>query len=358
MSDTDTNDTRDLVGRILTVLGPIDPADAGPALLHEHLLNDIERMVPEPTEPEARRLFHQPVTLEHLGEILWSREGMLSKDNIDQGSIELRADELTRYRAVGGGTLAEVSAIGLRHDARELPELSRRSGIHIVAGSAFFVEALTPPESLERSIEQLAAVLIGEHRSGIGDSGVRAGFLGEVGTGAPVMPFEERSLRASVLAMHETGMGMMVHTDPWAKAGLDVVDILEDAGADLSRVVIGHLNPTLPDIGYHRAIAERGAVLGYDLCGYDIVQRPGRFPARDWETADAVATLVGEGHGARIILSMDTALKTDYVRYGGWGYGHVLSHMVPLLRERGLDDGTIRTITTDTPARILTLTPS
>lgn len=357
MTDTGTNDTQDLAGRILTVLGPIDPAEAGPALLHEHLLNDIERMVPEPEDPEARRLYHQPVTLEHLGEILWSREGMLSKDNIDQGPIELRTDELVRYRAVGGGTLAEVSAIGLRHDARELVELSRRSGVHIVASTAFFVEPLTAAEHLECSVDELAEVLIREHREGLGTSGVRAGFLGEVGTSAPVMPFEERSLRASVIAMRATGMGLMVHTDPWATAGLDVVDILEDAGADLSRVVIGHLNPTLPDVAYHRAIAERGAVLGYDLCGYDIVQRPGRFPARDWETADAVATLVAEGHGDRIILSMDTALKTDYVRYGGWGYGHVLTHMVPLLRERGLEEVVIRTITTDTPARILTLTP-
>lgn len=351
------NDTQELAGRILTVLGPIDPADAGPALLHEHLLNDIRSMVPEPEDPEARRLYHQPVTLENLGEILWSREGMLSRDNIDQGPIELRADELGRYKRAGGGTLAEVSAIGLRHDARELIELSRLSGIHIVASTAFFVESLTASDHLERSVEELAAILIREHREGIGGSGVRAGFLGEVGTSAPVMPFEERSLRASVIAMRETGMGLMVHTDPWAKAGLQVVDILEDAGADLSRVVIGHLNPTLPDIGYHRAIAERGAVLGYDLCGYDIVQRPGRFPARDWETADAVATLVGEGHGDRIILSMDTALKTDYVRYGGWGYAHVLEHMVPLLVERGLEAAAIEAITTRTPARILTLTP-
>jgi phosphotriesterase-related protein len=351
------SDTPELAGRILTVLGPIDPSDAGPALLHEHLLNDITTMIPEPEDPDARRMYHQPVTLENLGEILWSREGMLSRDNIDQGPIELRAEELTRFKAVGGGTLAEVSAIGLRHDARELPELSRRSGVHIVASTAFFVEALTPPEYLDRSVSELADVLIGEHRAGLGTSGVRAGFLGEVGTSAPVMPFEERSLRASVIAMHETGMGLMIHTDPWAKAGLEVVDILEDAGADLSRVVIGHLNPTLPDVAYHRAIAERGAVLGYDLCGYDIVQRPGRFPARDWETADAVAVLVAEGHADRIILSMDTALKTDYVRYGGWGYGHVLQHMVPLLAERGVDHATIDAITTHTPARILTLTP-
>jgi phosphotriesterase-related protein len=344
-------------GMILTVLGPIEPAGAGPTLLHEHLLNVIDRMIPVPSDPEHRRLYEQPVTLENLAEIRWSRPGMLSRDNIDQGSIDLRVDELKDLYAAGGRTLCEVSVIGMRGDPAELPEISRRSGVHIVAGTAFFVEALTPAEHLDWSEQELAEHLIREHEAGIGDSGIRAGMIGEVGTSAPLMPFEVKSLRASVIAMKRTGMGMMVHTDPWQKEGLRVVDVLEAAGADLSRVVIGHLNPTLPDVGYHRAIAERGAVLGYDLCGYDIVQTDGRFPAYDWETADAVTQLVGEGFGDRIILSQDTALKTDYLRYGGWGYGHVFRRVVPLLRERGVSDDAIRAITIETPARILTLQP-
>jgi phosphotriesterase-related protein len=343
--------------KVLTVLGPIDPAEVGPALLHEHLINVIDRMVPVPTDPELLRMYEQPVTLENLAEIRWSRAGMLSRDNIDQGSLELRVDELKDLHAAGGRTLCEVSVVGLRGDARELPEISRRSGVHIVAGTAFFVEALTPAEYLTWSVEQLADFLVGEHEHGIGDSGVPAGMIGEVGTGAPVMPFEERSLRASVRAMKSTGMGIMVHTDPWHKEGLRVLDILEDAGADLSRVVIGHLNPSLPDVSYHRAMAERGAVLGYDLCGYDIVLTDGHFPAYDWETADAVAQLVAEGFADRIILSQDTALKTDYLRYGGWGYGHVFRRVVPLLRERGVSEEAIRQITVETPARVLTLAP-
>ena len=345
-----------MIGKVLTVLGPIDPADVGPALLHEHLLNEISAMVPPPEDPDLRRLYEQPVSLENMAEIQWSRGGMLSRDNIDQGSIELRASELALFHEAGGRTLAEVSAIGLRNSAAELPDLAGRSGVQIVAGTAFFVEALTPPEFLDWSIAQLADFLIREHVEGIGDTGVRAGFLGEVGTGAPLMPFEERSLRASVIAMKETGMGMMVHTDPWAPGGLAVVDVLEDAGADLSRIVIGHLNPTLPDIDYHRSIAKRGAVLGYDLCGYDIVLTPGRFPARDWEMADAVVQLVREGFGDRIVLSMDTALKTDYVRYGGWGFAHIQKRIGPMLLDKGLSEDELRRITEETPARILTLT--
>jgi phosphotriesterase-related protein len=85
------------------------------------------------------------------------------------------------------------------------------------------------------------------------------------------------------------------------------------------------------------------------------VLTPGRFPAYDWETADAVAQLVGEGYGDRITLSLDTALKTDLRMYGGWGYGHILLRVVPLLAERGLTADQIATITTGTPTRLLTL---
>ena len=38
-------------GRVHTVLGPIDPADLGPTLMHEHLLCDIRH--PSQRKPEA-----------------------------------------------------------------------------------------------------------------------------------------------------------------------------------------------------------------------------------------------------------------------------------------------------------------
>jgi phosphotriesterase-related protein len=344
-------------GQVMTVLGPIDPSEVGPTLLHEHIVSDISGMVGEPADPEARRLFDLPITLENLAEIRWSRAGMLSRQNIDLNDPEEAVVELTELAQAGGGTVVEASPIGMRGLTESLPEISRRSGVHIVKGTAFFVDPFVPAPYRDASVESLAEVLIAEFEEGIGDTGVRAGVIDEIGTSAPVTDLEARVLAAGVQAATATGMSIVVHLDPWAKAGIAVVDILEEAGADLSRVVIGHLNPTLPDIDYHRAIAERGCVLGYDLCGYDIVLTPGRFPPYDWETADAVARLVQEGFGDRITLSLDTALKTDLRMYGGWGYAHILRRVVPLLAERGLTTDQIDTITTRVPTRLLTLSP-
>ena len=344
-------------GQVMTVLGPIDPSEVGATLLHEHIVSDISGMVGEPTDPEARRLFDLPITLENLAEIRWSRAGMLSRQNIDLNDPEEAVTELSELAQAGGGTVVEASPIGMRGVTEALPGISRRSGVHIVKGTAFFVDPFVPAPYRDASVESLAEVLVSEFEEGIGDTGVRAGIIDEIGTSAPVTDLEARVLAAGAQAAAATGMSIVVHLDPWAKAGLQVVDILADAGADLSRVVIGHLNPTLPDIDYHRAIAERGCVLGYDLCGYDIVLTPGRFPPYDWETADAVARLVQDGFGDRITLSLDTALKTDLRMYGGWGYAHILRRVVPLLAERGLTTGQIDTITTGVPTRLLTLSP-
>jgi phosphotriesterase-related protein len=280
---------------------------------------------------------------------------MLSRRNIDLNDPDEAVVELAELAQAGGRTVVEASPIGMRGVTERLPEISRRSGVHLVKGTAFFVDPFVPEPYRDASAGSLAEVLIGEFEDGIGETGVRAGIIDEIGTSAPVTALEARVLAAAVQAADATGMSIVVHLDPWAKAGLQVVDILADAGADLSRVVIGHLNPTLPDIDYHRAIAERGCVLGYDLCGYDIVLTPGRFPPYDWETADAVARLVQDGFGDRVTLSLDTALKTDLRMYGGWGYAHILLRVVPLLAERGLTVEQLASITTGTPTRLLTL---
>lgn len=346
-------------GQVMTVLGPIDPGRVGPALLHEHIMSDISAMVSPPEDPEARRLFELPIALENMAEIRWSRAGMLSRQNIDLNDAEEAVSELADLAAAAvGATVVEASPIGMRGDIGRLPEISRRSGVHIVKGTAFFVDPFVPSELRDAPVDDLASVLVAEFEGGLRGTGFRAGIIGEIGTSAPVTPLEARVLAASVKAARATGMAIDVHLDPWAKAGLEVVDILEEAGADLTRVVIGHLNPTLPDVGYHRAIAERGCVLGYDLCGYDIVLTPGRFPPYDWEMADAVAQLVRDGFGDRITLSMDTALKTDLLRYGGWGYAHIVRRIAPLLAERGLSETQIQAITTETPTRLLTLAPA
>ncbi len=55
------------------------------------------------------------------------------------------------------------------------------------------------------------------------------------------------------------------------------------------------------------------------------------------------------------MLGQDIGVRTRLRRWGGWGYAHLLEHVVPLLRELGAGDDDIETMLVATPARLLAL---
>jgi phosphotriesterase-related protein len=55
------------------------------------------------------------------------------------------------------------------------------------------------------------------------------------------------------------------------------------------------------------------------------------------------------------MMSQDVGVRTRLRRYGGWGYGHLLRHLVPLLRNHGVDDAGIAALFVQAPAAFLTI---
>jgi phosphotriesterase-related protein len=100
-------------------------------------------------------------------------------------------------------------------------------------------------------------------------------------------------------------------------------------------------------------MADFGVTLGYDLFGYGICSSPGVFPPRDYESVDAVAELVRGGLVGQLVLSHDVSLKTNYRKYGGWGYAHIPVRVVPLMLEAGIAQSEIETMLIDNPRRLL-----
>ncbi len=74
-------------------------------------------------------------------------------------------------------------------------------------------------------------------------------------------------------------------------------------------------------------------------------------------TIDLLGELVARGHADRILLSQDVCHNAQLKAYGGNGYVYLHERFLPRLREAGIDDEVIRTLTVDNPARILTLAP-
>lgn len=301
---------------VMTVRGPIPPDALGITQTHEHLwLNAYE----------------------HYKDYRFVLEDM-----------DTMVAELNEFSSRGGGSIVEVTTAEIGRDPIALKELSERSGVHIVMGSGWYREFAYPREVAEKSSTELAQDLIHEIRNGVGNTGIRPGVIGEIGTGVGhILPAEERVFRAAALAQRATGLAITTHTTRWGTLAMEQIAMLEDFGADLSRVIIGHLGDRI-GVQHLLPIAERGVYVEVDNVGYHDYQP-------EWVRADNVAALVAEGFVHQILLSQDICLLSHLKYQGGNGYGYLLETFVPLLRERGISEEDIHLMLVENPARALAI---
>lgn len=298
----------------MTVCGPISPDDLGITQTHEHIwLNAYE----------------------HYKDYRFVLE--------DENTM---IAELGEFRKRGGCSLVEVTTPEIGRDPKALRRISQKSGVNIIMGCGWYREFAYPPEVKEKSSRELAEDLIHEIENGVGDTGIRPGIIGEVGTGVGhILPAEERVFRAVVLAQQHTGLAITTHTTRWGTLALEQIAMLEEFGADLSRVIIGHLGDRI-GVRHLLPIAERGVYVEVDNIGYMDYQP-------EWVRADNVAALVAEGFVEQILLSQDICLLSHLKYQGGNGYGYLLESFVPMLKERGVSDDDIHTMLVRNPARVL-----
>ena len=106
--------TQDLVGKVQTVLGLINPEVMGITITHEHLLVDEAHLFHEPHDPEKKATFYAPLSMEVLSRMYYAGHSNLeSTTMLDE---ELAIEEAMHYKRAGGKTLLEVSSIGLKRN--------------------------------------------------------------------------------------------------------------------------------------------------------------------------------------------------------------------------------------------------
>ncbi len=308
---------------VQTVTGPIDPADLGFTLPHEHT----------------------QIALWHIRD-RWDY-WQLTRDE------PLILEELAAYRALGGSGLVDLTPVGVGRDPVWLTDLARASGLHIVMGCGWYREAYYPPEALidRRSVDDLANELVREATDGVGESGIRPGIIGEIGTDKPwVSALEERVHRAVARAARQTGLAITTHA-VLSPVGLAQLRIFEEEGADPTRVVIGHAD-SYPLLEHHLAIVVRGASVEFDFLGMTFSPTEQHGEGRRIEL---LCELLSRGHVERILLSQDVCHDAQLARYGGNGYTYLQRTFLPRLRAAGASDTEIETMTVANPRRLLTI---
>ncbi len=344
-----------LAGRVLTVLGPSDPAALGQTLMHEHIFIDYKPLVdPTPafTSGADAARYELPLTLETLYD---ARFGQSVRTRKFLGDFEESRAEVMEFKKYGGQTIVDVTNIGLGRDPRALLQMAHLTGLSIVMGAGWYAPGYHPRDMDRLTLEEMTDTVVRDIVSGVDGTGIRAGIIGEIGVDSPTLtPNELKSARASARASRLTGAPMQFHVGGVGEDKLRVLDLVAEEGADLSHVVMGHSGSLALDIPLARRVLARGVYLGFE---FEYAAPPLGNPAASRGPLPAlkgIVELIKAGYADRITLAHDVCAKQQIKKYGGGGFSYVSQYVLPTLKELGATDEEIRKIMVDNPARALT----
>ena len=224
-----------------------------------------------------------------------------------------------------------------------------------MASGGYYMQRSYPAELAGKSAEQIADDLVREAARD------RLGAFGEIGQQGGTLTETERTVfRAVGLAQARTGLPVFTHNPylgqrPGAAeiprdAALRQLDLLEQSGADLDHLAIGHLCCLHdPKAEVAVAIARRGAFVGFDRATLAIVP--------DADKVVAAMALIEAGHADKLLLSSDFATPRALKKNGGPGLAQTVTVFGPMLLRAGLPPATLRRILEDNPKRFLAGTP-
>ena len=343
---------------VMTVLGRIDSERLGVVLPHEHIMLDLRNQFSPPLEASRIALSEQKVNIGNLGVL--SRNPLAVKDNLMLNDVKVAETELWEFKKAGGDTIVEATSVGAGRDPVALRGISRAVWINIVAGCGYFTFDTHPANMDKKTVKEIKGEMLSDIRVGMHGTNIKAGVIGEIGTSERMHPNEEKVLFAAAEVQAETGLGMHVHTEPWGNERMKVLKTLKLQGADLKKVVINHIDVKREfDLDECHEIMKQGAYIEFDNFGkeYYIDTRnrgllAGPF-AFDIERAQVIKELIDEGFLTKILITNDLCFKTMLHSYGGWGYDHILTNIVPMLMEVGITEEQVETIIKENPKNFL-----
>ena len=337
--------------KLKTVCGELSRNELGTVTTHEHVLLDLTAFYQELPVKGIDDPATQKVEMWNLG--ILSRDCYALKDNLLLDNEAVAIEELNYFKEAGGDTVVDASLPGIGRDPKALARISKATGLNIVMGTGFYVGE-THPEYLDRmSDEEIAQLMVDELETGV--DGVCAGYIGEIGISEIFDDKERRVLRAAAIASQKTGAAINVHINPWTTNGIEAADILLDAGVAPEKICISHIDVENRE-EYIYALLKKGVYVEFDNFGKEYYIRRevrnsgyGLF-VHDTDRVTLLKKMIDDGYLRQILLSCDLCLKNLMHRYGGWGYDHVLTNIVPMMQDEGITDEQIAIMLKENPA--------
>lgn len=321
-----------------TAAGPIAAADMGHTLTHEHIfvnmlmeyretgwLNDYPLMV------EEVKSFKQAggATIIDVSTAEMTRGAAPDPAGALSGQVGMADPE--------DGSRSESNVLALRR-------LSEDTGLNIIIGAGHYRDPYFEETWFNRhNADMIAERIVRDIQEGIGQTGIRAGIIGEIGADKwYISPAEERSFRAAARAQKRTGVAITTHAARWP-IGIAQLDLLESEGVDLRRVIVGHCDSVnIP--GYHEALAKRGAYVQYDTIRgnteYDTRLRLG-----------FVLNMIENGLIDHVLMSHDICRRSQLHIHAAGGFDFIPTVFSKLLVDAGLSKEQVHQICIENPRR-------
>jgi len=347
--------------KVKTVLGEIDSLDLGITLPHEHLLINawadilIKNLGKEFAEITKGRLFNQKVGISNLGDLKISCTAIY--DNLVLDNKNIAIEEVKKFKMYGGNTIVDLTNKYMGRNVIALKKISENTGINIITCTGFYIEFNHPDYIKEKKVEELADIMVKELNEGIENTNICAGIIGEIGLSRKISANEEKVLEASAIAQQKTGVALYIHTWPFGSEGISALNILEKTGINFEKIVIGHVDGKI-DISYYLELLERGVYIGFENFGKEYREESDNeifIVPNDLEKIKAIQKLIElkQKYLNKILISTDRCLKMELVKYGGFGYGHILKNIVPMMKKIGFTQKQIDTILVENTKKIL-----
>jgi phosphotriesterase-related protein len=303
-----------------TVTGPIDAADLGFTLMHEHIL--IAN---------------------------WSMR-MAVPGWIDRNAFVPRAiEEVRSAKARGVRTIVDLTPVNLGRDIDVIRAVAEGAEMQIVAATGFYWTE--EPFFQGWEVDRLVDFLLPDLEKGIQGTDARAGIIKCATDHLGVTPINDKLLRVAARLHRATGAPISTHTSSRHRTGLAQQEIFAAEGVDLSRVVIGHCGDTT-DLDYLKQILARGSTIGMDRFGLDML-----LPFAD--RVSTIAKLCRAGLWDRMVLSHDASCHIDWFPSQAiaqfaprWNMRHIPDDVLPALRAEGVSEEQIEALCIGNPRRV------
>lgn len=306
-------------GIIMTVKGPIKASDMGVSLIHEHILVDF-------------------IGADSINENRWN------KSKVSEKALPF----LMAIKDLGCQTFIECTPEYIGRDPILLKSLSEATGLNIITNTGYYGAAndkFIPKHAYEESAEILASGWIEEWNNGIGNTGIKPGFI-KIGVDSKSLSDIDKKLIIAAAKTHlQTGLIIASHTGP-AIPAFEQLEILQKEGVAPEAFIWVHAQGE-KDLSNHVKAAQMGAWIGLDGINENNCE----------EYVRMIENLKENNLLDKVLLSHDAGWYDPAKENGGVyrGYTALFEKLIPLLKKDGFSEKEIHQLIVSNPAKAFTI---